>query len=33
VLDLAAARGVNPDRIRRDDARWARAAERHGGAA
>jgi len=33
VLDLAAARGVNPDRIRRDDPRWARAAERHGGAA
>jgi glucosamine--fructose-6-phosphate aminotransferase (isomerizing) len=33
VLDLAAARGVNPDRIHRDDARWARAAERHGGEA
>ena len=32
VLDLAGARGVNPDRIRRDDPRWARAAERHGGA-
>jgi glucosamine--fructose-6-phosphate aminotransferase (isomerizing) len=28
VLDLAEARGVNPDRIRRDDERWARAAER-----
>jgi glucosamine--fructose-6-phosphate aminotransferase (isomerizing) len=27
VLDLAEARGVNPDRIRRDDPRWARAAE------
>ena len=27
VLDLAEARGVNPDRIRRDDDRWARAAE------
>jgi glucosamine--fructose-6-phosphate aminotransferase (isomerizing) len=25
VLDLAEARGVNPDRIRRDDERWARA--------
>jgi glucosamine--fructose-6-phosphate aminotransferase (isomerizing) len=25
VLDLAAARGRNPDLIRRDDARWARA--------
>ena len=23
VLDLAEARGVNPDRIRRDDPRWA----------
>ena len=32
VLDLAAARGVSPDRIRRDDPRWARAAARHGGA-
>lgn len=32
VLDLAEARGVNPDRIRRDDLRWARAAARHGGA-
>jgi glucosamine--fructose-6-phosphate aminotransferase (isomerizing) len=32
VLDLAEARGVNPDRIRRDDPRWARAAARHGGA-
>lgn len=28
VLDLAEARGVNPDRIRRDDERWARAAAR-----
>ena len=28
----AEARGVNPDRIRRDDPRWARAAARHGGA-
>lgn len=27
VLDLAEARGVDPDRIRRDDERWARAAE------
>lgn len=27
VLDLAEARGLNPDRIRRDDERWARAAE------
>ena len=26
VLDLAEARGVDPDRIRRDDDRWARAA-------
>ena len=25
TLDLAEARGVDPDRIRRDDARWARA--------
>jgi glutamine---fructose-6-phosphate transaminase (isomerizing) len=25
TLDLAEARGVNPDRIRRDDERWARA--------
>ena len=25
TVDLAAARGVNPDRIRRDDDRWARA--------
>jgi fructoselysine-6-P-deglycase FrlB-like protein len=25
TLDLAAARGVDPDRIRRDDERWARA--------
>ncbi|HSC90357.1 MAG TPA: hypothetical protein VLB86_01735 [Gaiellaceae bacterium] len=32
VLDLAEARGVSPDRIRRDDPRWARAAARHGGA-
>jgi glucosamine 6-phosphate synthetase-like amidotransferase/phosphosugar isomerase protein len=29
VLDLAAARGVDPDRIRRDDQRWARAAAAH----
>jgi glucosamine--fructose-6-phosphate aminotransferase (isomerizing) len=27
VLDLAEERGVEPDRIRRDDERWARAAE------
>ena len=27
TLDLAEARGVEPDRIRRDDERWARAAE------
>ena len=27
VLDLSEARGVNPDRIRRDDPRWARAAD------
>jgi hypothetical protein len=33
VLDLAESRGVDPDRIRRDDPRWARAAARHGGAA
>jgi hypothetical protein len=26
TLDLADARGVDPDRIRRDDERWARAA-------
>jgi glucosamine--fructose-6-phosphate aminotransferase (isomerizing) len=32
VLDLAESRGVDPDRIRRDDERWARAARRHGGA-
>ncbi|MGE5690867.1 MAG: SIS domain-containing protein [Pseudomonadota bacterium] len=32
VLDLAEARRVSPDRIRRDDERWARAAARHGGA-
>ena len=25
TVDLADARGVNPDRIRRDDERWARA--------
>jgi glucosamine 6-phosphate synthetase-like amidotransferase/phosphosugar isomerase protein len=25
TLDLAEARGVDPDRIRRDDERWARA--------
>jgi len=29
TLDLAAARGVDPDRIRRDDARWQRAADAH----
>ena len=27
TLDLAGARGVNPDRIHRDDERWARAAD------
>jgi glutamine---fructose-6-phosphate transaminase (isomerizing) len=31
VVALAEARGVDPDRIRRDDARWARAAELHHG--
>jgi len=30
TCDLADARGVDPDRIRRDDERWARAAEAHG---
>jgi hypothetical protein len=25
TVDLAAARGVDPDRIHRDDERWARA--------
>ncbi len=30
TLDLAAARGVDPDLIRRDDERWKRAAELHG---
>ena len=30
TVDLADARGVDPDRIRRDDERWARAAEAHG---
>jgi glutamine---fructose-6-phosphate transaminase (isomerizing) len=30
VLDLAEARGVDPDRIRRDDERWIRAAAAHG---
>ena len=30
TVDLAEARGVDPDRIRRDDERWARAAEAHG---
>jgi len=30
TADLADARGVDPDRIRRDDERWARAAEAHG---
>lgn len=29
TLDLAAARGVDPDLIRRDDERWKRAAEAH----
>lgn len=29
TVDLAEARGVDPDRIRRDDARWARAAAAH----
>lgn len=33
TLELAEARGVDPDRIRRDDERWARAAAAHGGAA
>ena len=28
TLELAEARGVNPDRIRRDDERWERAAAR-----
>jgi len=27
ALDLAEARGVDPDRIRRDDPRWERARE------
>ena len=30
TLDLAEARGVDPDLIRRDDERWKRAAELHG---
>ena len=30
TLDLAAARGVDPDLIRRDDERWKRAAAAHG---
>jgi len=30
TLDLAVARGVDPDRIRRDDERWKRAAAAHG---
>jgi glucosamine--fructose-6-phosphate aminotransferase (isomerizing) len=30
TLDLAEARGVDPDRIRRDDERWAKAAAAHG---
>ena len=29
TVDLAEARGVNPDRIRRDDERWARARAAH----
>ena len=31
TVDLADARGVDPDRIRREDERWGRAAEAHGG--
>jgi glucosamine--fructose-6-phosphate aminotransferase (isomerizing) len=31
TADLAEERGVDPDRIRRDDERWARAAEAHRG--
>jgi len=31
AVALADARGVNPDRIRRDDERWARAAAKHKG--
>jgi hypothetical protein len=27
TLDVSEARGVEPDRIRRDDERWARAAD------
>ena len=27
TLDLAEARGIDPDKIRRDDPRWERAAE------
>jgi glutamine---fructose-6-phosphate transaminase (isomerizing) len=30
TVDLAERRGVNPDRIRRDDPRWERAAQAHG---
>ncbi|MDX6512943.1 MAG: hypothetical protein QOE36_2447 [Gaiellaceae bacterium] len=30
TVDLADARGVDPDAIRRDDPRWSRAAEAHG---
>jgi hypothetical protein len=30
TVDLAEHRGVDPDRIRRDDPRWARAAALHG---
>ena len=29
AVDLAAARGIDPDRIHRDDERWVRAAEAH----
>lgn len=29
TLDLALARGIDPDHIRRDDERWARAAAKH----
>ena len=32
TVDLAEARGVNPDAIRRDDPRWSRAAAAHGSA-
>ena len=32
TLDLASFRGVDPDRVRRDDERWQRAAAAHGSA-